>query len=311
MDLAPDGMAGEMRDLDPISPDFVYGSSSESFLLENQARMEGQSRGLPSIEKEERPAFAPEQAEGSGVGLHSAAQARRARENAKPSSGGDQPTVTHSASNQAQEGAERSVVAARAREATGETPVRSVRSRSDSRLEAASGEAVRPPEAAGMGGSRSSDLPAPNEAPAAAPTAASQVQLDEELPKRAARRSGRYEGPGEQGAAFSDGGLRDSTEGEEGIEDWLGAKPDSQVSTAGDDEVASSPSPAAKDAPAVPYRPLKGRDWSKYLSGAATSAAPRHGDWSSTEGGPQAGANSKISAPTAEEAGSQDGAGGV
>eukprot|EP01050_Picozoa_sp_SAG11_P014080 SAG11_NODE_1700_length_4412_cov_3.622803_1_plen_90_part_00 len=32
-----------------------------------------------------------------------------------------------------------------------------------------------PPEAAGMGGSRSSDLPAPSEAPAAAPTAASHV----------------------------------------------------------------------------------------------------------------------------------------
>eukprot|EP01050_Picozoa_sp_SAG11_P015391 SAG11_NODE_1992_length_3953_cov_10.200571_2_plen_128_part_00 len=115
MDLAPDvggtavpaTMAAEMRDLDPISPDFVYGSSSDRFPLENQARMEGQSRGLPSIENEERPAFAPEQAKGSGVGLHSATQVRQARENAKPNSGGDQPTVTHSASNHAQEGAPR------------------------------------------------------------------------------------------------------------------------------------------------------------------------------------------------------------
>eukprot|EP01050_Picozoa_sp_SAG11_P018567 SAG11_NODE_2826_length_2937_cov_1.313953_1_plen_188_part_00 len=79
-----------------IIPDFVYGSSAESASLEDHERMRGQSRGLPSIEKEERPAFAPEQAEGrlSGVGLHSATQARQVKGNAKPSSGGDQPTVT-------------------------------------------------------------------------------------------------------------------------------------------------------------------------------------------------------------------------
>eukprot|EP01050_Picozoa_sp_SAG11_P034285 SAG11_NODE_12042_length_724_cov_2.041600_1_plen_166_part_00 len=113
-----------MRNLGPISPDFVYGSSADTFPLENQGGMEGQSQRLPSVENEERPAFAPEQAKKSGVSLHSAPQVRQVGGNAKPSSGGDQPTVTHSASNRAQEGAERSVVAARAREATGETPVR-------------------------------------------------------------------------------------------------------------------------------------------------------------------------------------------
>ena len=68
MDLAPDvggtgvpgTMAGKMRNLGPISPDFVYGSSSERFPLENQGRMEGQSQRLLSVENEERPAFAPE-----------------------------------------------------------------------------------------------------------------------------------------------------------------------------------------------------------------------------------------------------------
>ena len=73
----PATMAEEMRDLGSISPDFIYGSSATSASLGEQERMGGQSRRLPSIEKEERPAFEPEQAEGSGVGLHSATQARQ------------------------------------------------------------------------------------------------------------------------------------------------------------------------------------------------------------------------------------------
>jgi hypothetical protein len=197
------------------------------------------------------------------------------------------------------------VVAARTREATGKTPVRSVRPRSDSRAEAASGEAVWPPEAVEKGGSRSSDLPAPSEAPAAAPAAALQVQLDEELSKRAAGRSGRREGPGEQGAALSSRDLRDSQEGEGGIEDWLGAKPDSRVSAAGDGEAENCPGPAAEDAPAVALRPLKGRDWSKYLAKAPSMVTPQHVDWSYTASEPQAGADSKVSEPVAKEAGSQ------
>eukprot|EP01050_Picozoa_sp_SAG11_P017214 SAG11_NODE_2456_length_3327_cov_7.373728_2_plen_230_part_00 len=104
----PATMAGKMRNLGPISPDFVYGSSSDRFPLENQGGMEGQSQRLPSVENEERPAFAPEQAQKNGVSLHSAPQARQVGGTAKPSNGGDQPTVTHSASNRAQEGAERS-----------------------------------------------------------------------------------------------------------------------------------------------------------------------------------------------------------
>eukprot|EP01050_Picozoa_sp_SAG11_P037893 SAG11_NODE_15180_length_586_cov_1.579055_1_plen_187_part_10 len=161
-----------------------------------------------------------------------------------------------------------------------------------------------------MGGSRSSVLPAPSEAPAAAPAAASQV-LDEELPKRAAGRSGRHEGPGEQGAALSDESLRDSTEGEAGIEDWLRAKPDSQVSAAGDDEVAKCPGPAAEDEPAVALRPLKGRQWSKPRPKAAPSTALGLDEWSSTVSEPQAGADFKVSAPVVKEAGSQGGTAGV
>jgi len=307
----PATMAEEMQDLGPITPALAHGSSATSASLGEQERMGGQSQRPPSIEKEERPAFEPEQAERSGVGLHSATQARQVKGNAKPDSGGDQPTVTPLASKQAQVGAERSVVAARTREATGETPVRSVRARSDGRLEAASGEAVWPPEAAEMGGSRSSDLPAPSEAPAAAPAAALQVQLDEELSKRAAGRSGRHEGPGEQGAALSSRDLRDSQEGEGGIEDWLGAKPDSRVSAAGDGEAENCPGPAAEDAPAVALRPLKGRDWSKYLDKAPSMVTPQHVDWSYTASEPQAGADSKVSEPVAKEAGSQGGAAGV
>eukprot|EP01050_Picozoa_sp_SAG11_P005597 SAG11_NODE_401_length_9759_cov_119.937992_6_plen_113_part_00 len=81
-------MAEEMRNLGSISPDFVYGSSARSVSLENQEKRGGQSQRPPSIEKEERPAFEPEQAEGSGVGLHSATQARQVKGNAKPDSGG-------------------------------------------------------------------------------------------------------------------------------------------------------------------------------------------------------------------------------
>eukprot|EP01050_Picozoa_sp_SAG11_P024681 SAG11_NODE_5331_length_1593_cov_2.605087_3_plen_170_part_00 len=61
----------------------------------------------------------------------------------------------------------------------------------------------------------------------------------------------------------------------------------------------------------LPLRPLKGRDWSRYLSKAAPSAAPRPDGWSSTMGGSQAGADSKISAPAAEEASGHGGAAGV
>eukprot|EP01050_Picozoa_sp_SAG11_P003152 SAG11_NODE_172_length_13574_cov_14.732690_10_plen_81_part_00 len=43
----PATMAGKMRNLGPISPDFVYGSSSHRFHLENQGGMEGQSQRLP------------------------------------------------------------------------------------------------------------------------------------------------------------------------------------------------------------------------------------------------------------------------
>ena len=58
MDLAPDvggtavpaTMAAEMRNLDPISSDFVYGSSGDRFPLENQGGMEGQSQRLPTVE---------------------------------------------------------------------------------------------------------------------------------------------------------------------------------------------------------------------------------------------------------------------
>eukprot|EP01050_Picozoa_sp_SAG11_P009192 SAG11_NODE_849_length_6877_cov_15.646946_4_plen_110_part_00 len=83
IDLAPDvggtevpaTMAGKVRNLGPIIPDFVYGSSSDGVPLENQGRMGGQSQRLLPVENETRPAFAPEQAKRSGVGLHSAPQA--------------------------------------------------------------------------------------------------------------------------------------------------------------------------------------------------------------------------------------------
>eukprot|EP01050_Picozoa_sp_SAG11_P010448 SAG11_NODE_1045_length_6044_cov_12.936249_4_plen_505_part_01 len=64
----PATMAGEMRNQEPIIPDFVYGSSSDSVSLENMERMGGQSRGLPSIEKGERPAFARDDQESSLLG---------------------------------------------------------------------------------------------------------------------------------------------------------------------------------------------------------------------------------------------------
>eukprot|EP01050_Picozoa_sp_SAG11_P005598 SAG11_NODE_401_length_9759_cov_119.937992_7_plen_806_part_00 len=203
------------------------------------------------------------------------------------------------------------MVAARTREATGKTPVRSVRSRSDSRPEAASGEAVWPPEAAEKGGSRSSDLPAPSEAPAAAPAAALQVQLDEEWSKRAAGRSGRREGPGEQGAALSSRDLRDSQEGEGGIEDWLEAKPDSRVSAAGDDEAENCPGPAVEDAPAVGFRSWMGRQRPKPQPKAAPSAAPGPIEWSYTVSEPPAWTEFGVSAPVVKEAGSQGGTAGA
>ena len=49
MELAPDvggtevpaTMVGKVRNLEPITPDFVYGSSSDGVPLENQGRMGG------------------------------------------------------------------------------------------------------------------------------------------------------------------------------------------------------------------------------------------------------------------------------